>query len=99
MQQLPTGRRELEGGSAGSSCTVKPIRANWFGRQSHSAASALPARQKLLDRLPVTGEILRGSLLHRTIHPHGAKCAKYASGEGHPLSVLLGVTENRLESA
>jgi hypothetical protein len=51
-------------------------------------SQALRARQKLLDRLPVTGEILRGSLLHRTIRPHGAKCAKCASGEGHPLSVL-----------
>jgi hypothetical protein len=54
-------------------------------------SQALLARQKLLDRLPITGEILRGSLLHRTIRPHGAKCAKCASGEGHPLAVL-GVT-------
>jgi hypothetical protein len=49
---------------------------------------ALRARQKLLDRLPVTGEILRGSLLHRTMRPHGVKCAKCASGEGYPLAVL-----------
>jgi hypothetical protein len=49
---------------------------------------ALRARQKLLARLPVTGEILRGSLLYRTIRPHGGKCAKCASGEGHPLNVL-----------
>jgi hypothetical protein len=49
---------------------------------------AIRARQKLLDRLPVTGEILRGSLLHRTVRPHGSKCAKCASGEGHPLNVL-----------
>lgn len=48
----------------------------------------LRARQRLLDRLPVTGEILRGSLLQRIIRPHGAKCAKCASGEGHPLAVL-----------
>jgi len=45
-------------------------------------------RQKLLDRLPVTGEILRGSLLQRTIRNHATGCAKCASGEGHPLSVL-----------
>jgi hypothetical protein len=45
-------------------------------------------RQNLLDRLPVTGEILRGSLLHRTIRNHASGCAKCASGEGHPLSVL-----------
>ena len=49
---------------------------------------ALAARQKLLDRLPVTGEILRGSLLNRTIRNHSTGCAKCASGEGHPLSVL-----------
>jgi hypothetical protein len=46
------------------------------------------ARQKLLERLPVTAEIVRGSLLNRTIRPHGSKCAKCASGEGHPLNVL-----------
>jgi hypothetical protein len=51
-------------------------------------SQALRARQKLLARLPVTGEIVRGSLLHRTIRPHGRKCAKCASGEGHPLNVL-----------
>ena len=49
---------------------------------------ALAARQKLLDRLPVTGEILRGSLLNRPIRNHSTGCAKCASGEGHPLSVL-----------
>ena len=49
---------------------------------------ALAGRQKLLDRLPVTGEILRGSLLQRTIRNHATGCAKCASGEGHPLSVL-----------
>ena len=49
---------------------------------------ALAVRQKLLDRLPVTGEILRGSLLKRTIRNHATGCAKCASGEGHPLSVL-----------
>jgi hypothetical protein len=48
----------------------------------------LAARQKLLDRLPVTGEILRGSLLQRTIRNHAKGCAKCASGEGHPLAVL-----------
>jgi hypothetical protein len=45
-------------------------------------------RQKLIDRVPVTGEILRGSLLERTIRNHARGCAKCASGEGHPLSVL-----------
>jgi hypothetical protein len=49
---------------------------------------AIAARQKLLGRLPVTGEILRGSLLTRTIRNHAGGCAKCASGEGHRLSVL-----------
>jgi hypothetical protein len=48
----------------------------------------IAARQKLLDRIPVTGEILRGSLLQRTIRNHRKSCAKCASGEGHPLAVL-----------
>jgi hypothetical protein len=49
---------------------------------------ALRARQKLLDRLPVTGEILRGSLLERTVFRHKANCEKCSSGEGHRLLVL-----------
>jgi hypothetical protein len=48
----------------------------------------LRARQKLLDRLPVSGEILRGSLLERTVFRHKANCEKCASGEGHQLLVL-----------
>lgn len=49
-----------------------------------------PVRQRrtLLRRLPVTEEILRGSLLERSIRPHRQGCAKCASGEGHPLWVL-----------
>jgi len=46
------------------------------------------ARAKLVDRLPVTGDILRGSLLHRTIRNHAKSCATCASGEGHQLTVL-----------
>jgi hypothetical protein len=48
----------------------------------------MAARQKLFDRLPMTGNILRGSLLTRTIRNHAKSCAKCASGEGHQLSVL-----------
>ena len=48
----------------------------------------IAAREKLLVRLPVTGELLRGSLLERTIRNHARSCAKCASGEGHQLSVL-----------
>jgi hypothetical protein len=49
---------------------------------------ALHKRQALIERLPVTGEIVRGSLLERMIRPHGERCAKCASGEGHLLWVL-----------
>jgi hypothetical protein len=45
-------------------------------------------REKLLAALPVTGEILRGSLLEQTVHNHARGCAKCASGEGHRMSVL-----------
>ena len=48
----------------------------------------MAARQRLLDRLPVSGELLRGSLLSRTVRNHTKSCAKCASGEGHPMSVL-----------
>ena len=48
----------------------------------------LRARQKLLDRLSLTGEILRGSLLERTVFRHKTNCEKCSSGEGHPLNVL-----------
>jgi hypothetical protein len=50
--------------------------------------ATIAKRQLLLVRLPVTGEILRGSLLQRTIRNHARGCAKCASGEGHPLAVL-----------
>jgi Family of unknown function (DUF6788) len=49
---------------------------------------ALRARQKLLARLPLTAEILRGSLLERRVLRHKANCEKCASGAGHPLVVL-----------
>jgi hypothetical protein len=48
----------------------------------------LRARKKLLDRLSLTGEILRGSLLERTVFRHKANCERCSSGEGHPLNVL-----------
>jgi hypothetical protein len=40
------------------------------------------ARDKLVGKLPVTGELLRGSLLERTIR-HTKDCPKCARGEGH----------------
>lgn len=49
---------------------------------------ALRRRQALVARLPVSGEIVRGALLERTLRPHGERCAKCASGEGHRLWVL-----------
>lgn len=47
----------------------------------------LKARQKLVDDLPVSGELLRGSLLDRIVR-HSRGCAKCARGEGHAVSVL-----------
>lgn len=44
-------------------------------------------RDRLLARLPSARDILRGSLLQRTIH-HRAGCPKCARGEGHPVAVL-----------
>jgi hypothetical protein len=48
---------------------------------------AIRKREELLRRLPSTAEIVRGSLLQRTIR-HSSGCLKCARGEGHPLSVL-----------
>jgi len=48
---------------------------------------ALRTREKLVGRLPVTGELLRGSLLKRTIR-HKSGCPKCARGEGHQVHVL-----------
>ena len=47
---------------------------------------ALHKREKLVGKLPVTGELLRGSLLERTIR-HSKGCPKCAR-EGHHVFVL-----------
>lgn len=44
-------------------------------------------RDRLLTRLPEAGDILRGSLLQRTIR-HRTGCPKCARGQGHPVAVL-----------
>jgi len=44
-------------------------------------------RDRLLERLPDARDILRGSLLQRTIR-HRTGCPKCARGEGHPVAVL-----------
>jgi hypothetical protein len=48
---------------------------------------AILARERLLRRLPSTGEVLRGSLIERTTR-HTSGCPKCARGEGHPQTVL-----------
>ena len=48
---------------------------------------ALQARRKLVSKLPITGEILRGSLLERVVR-HSKGCPKCARGEGHQVCVL-----------
>jgi hypothetical protein len=45
------------------------------------------ARQKLVEALPTTGELVRGSLLQRVVR-HKTGCASCARGEGHEVSVL-----------
>jgi hypothetical protein len=47
----------------------------------------LQARRKLVSKLPITGEILRGSLLERVVR-HSKGCPKCARGEGHQVCVL-----------
>ena len=47
----------------------------------------LRARQRLVSKLPISGELLRGSLLERTIR-HTKDCPKCARGEGHRVFVL-----------
>src|SRR3984893_2391571 len=47
----------------------------------------LRARQKLVADLPVSGELLRGTLLDRIVR-HTKGCPKCARGEGHAVSVL-----------
>jgi hypothetical protein len=45
------------------------------------------ARDKLASKLPVTGELLRGSLMERVIR-HTKDCPKCARGVGHRVFVL-----------
>src|SRR5215510_7839526 len=47
----------------------------------------IEAREKLLGKLPISGELLRGSLLERTVR-HRSGCPKCARGEGHRVFVL-----------
>ena len=47
----------------------------------------IETRQTMVARLPVTGELLRGSLIERTVR-HSRGCTICAGGGGHPLWVL-----------
>jgi hypothetical protein len=47
----------------------------------------LQRREKLVGQLPVTGELLRGSLLDRIVR-HTKDCPKCARGEGHRVFVV-----------
>jgi hypothetical protein len=47
----------------------------------------LKAREKLFESLPVTRELLRGSLLDRIVHQTSG-CPKCERGEGYAVSVL-----------
>ena len=48
---------------------------------------AIRKRQALASRLSSPAEVLRGSLLRRTVR-HSSGCSKCARGGGHPLWVL-----------
>ena len=48
---------------------------------------AIRKREKLASHLSPAADVLRGSLLQRTLH-HSSGCSKCARGEGHPLWVL-----------
>ena len=47
----------------------------------------LRKRNKLVETLPITGELLRGTLLERVVR-HKSGCPKCARGEGHQVYVL-----------
>ena len=59
--------------------------ATWSFAQNRERT--LRAREKLVSKLPVSGEVLRGSLLERTVR-HTKGCPKCARGEGHHVFVL-----------
>jgi hypothetical protein len=48
---------------------------------------AIRKQEKLAAPLAAASDVLRGSLLRRTLH-HSSGCSKCARGEGHPLWVL-----------
>lgn len=48
---------------------------------------AIHKRQRLTAQLSSPMEVLRGSLLQRTVH-HSSGCRRCARGEGHPLWIL-----------
>src|SRR5947209_14813860 len=48
---------------------------------------ASPPSAPEIGKLPITGELLRGSLLERTVR-HTKDCPKCARGEGHHVFVL-----------
>ena len=48
---------------------------------------AIRTREKLVSKLPISGELLRGTLLERTVR-HTKNCPKCARGEGHRVFVL-----------
>ena len=52
-----------------------------------NGAGTLGARDKIVSKLAITGELLRGTLLERTVR-HREGCAKCARGEGHRVHVL-----------
>jgi len=55
---------------------------------------AIRTREKLVSKLPISGELLRGTLLERTVR-HTKNCPKCARGEGHQVFVLTCASPRR----
>ena len=62
-------------------------RFSFFGEKRLTQSDGHRISQALVTQLPVTGEILRGSLFERTVR-HTSGCTICAGGGGHPLWVL-----------
>jgi hypothetical protein len=70
-----------------------------FAAQAELArASTGVAHSENRERVTFAGEILRGSLLQRTIRNHATGCAKCASGHGEPIEQLLARCQSSMMS-
>jgi hypothetical protein len=66
---------------------IDSILANAVSSLMMTREQAIHKRQRLAAQLSSPVEVLRGSLLQRTVH-HSSGCQRCARGEGHPLWIL-----------